>query len=292
MGFPMLRRYFEDEIYVWRTNVLQPLPPLPAKQTSVNFEDLKTHPSGIVKGVSSVGTTAEKSPSPYLIFPIDLDVSIEEMESLRSFFIDGGFWLYPDSDEDEGFLVTYSPNEFRPAPLSSGRFLIQGQLIQIGNQVAPTDTVTTTLQIPHLSYSQQFRANAALSLANNETYFTFPRPESDTSDWTLLDAHVVKHQTQYADRHGRILFSWVRSVKRIYRLDFVGVTSDFVDLLLVCVGRRKTRFYPHIGSGVNAETPVAIDTVYPYIDVRVIEQQLNMIYDQGYYTTSITLEEI
>ena len=297
MGFPRCRKYFTDQVYDWTFNILVPLSPLDAKYQCVHLEDLKTHPSGEVIGVCSIGVRVESDPSPYNVFTLDLNVSVSEMEHLRSFFVDGGFWFYPDQEIDEGFLVSYFPSEFRPIPLPNGRFIIQGELAQIGRQDAPNvdtsgDPSVTMLQVPPMPIHQQSRANAALSTINNAQYFTFPRPESSTSDWSLLDAHVIRHEIRYTDRYDRVLFNWVKSVKRVYYLVFESVTREFVDFLLGCVARRKTRFYPNVGANIDATMPIDINPDHRYIDVRVVEQSLDIINHQSNYSTAITLEEL
>ena len=294
MALPLMRKYYSDVSYQWQTDILVPLTPLSARLTRHYFEDLNTHPSGEVVEVASVGIRVDENASPYHVFPLNMNVTPLEMESMRQFFMDGGFWFYPDSDVNEGFLVAYFPSEFSPIPLSNGRFIIQGELAQIGYGAPPRipNQELVPLVVPPLRIQHQFRANAALSGPNNTQYCTFPRPESSESDWSLLDAHIIRHETRYVDRYDRVLFNWVRRVKRLYHLIFEAVTLDFIETLLECTGQRKLRFYPNIGSDVDLSMPVDIDRSQAYINVRVIESQLDIRNDKSLYTTSVTLEEI
>ena len=155
---------------------------------------------------------------------------------MRQFFAAPAFWFFPDSEVNAGYLVTYFPNEFSPSPHSSGRFSIEGELHQLGKQVdIPELNSGTTLEIPNIQYSQQGHITSGISMWTNDKegidsaalaennqlgIYIFPDAESVDSDWTLLDNHIIRHETNYFDRYERLMFNWVRAVKNRYLLHF------------------------------------------------------------------------
>ena len=70
MGFPKSRKLDTSEEYVWEFNVIEPLTPMGLKLHRRYFEDLNTHPSGEVVGISSVGTRELDNPSAQLDFSV------------------------------------------------------------------------------------------------------------------------------------------------------------------------------------------------------------------------------
>ena len=305
MGYPQFRKLESDTLYTWEFNILEPLAPIVTKMHRRYFDDLKEHPSGQVVGLSSVGTRVQDTPSAQLVFPLQLDLSIEQTEAMREFFSDSAFWFFPDSDVDIGYLVTYFPREFSPQPTANARFLVTGSLVQIEKRVIHIEGISTDLDIPLIQYTQQGNIRSGISLWLNDSLvdrnvhaiYIFPESESEGSDWTLLDNHFIRHETNFIDRYDRILFNWVRAIKQRYRLEFRAIDEDFMQKLVRFCAQRYGRFYP------NVDTRLADDTLTDYIippygsglsfmNVRVVEPELPINFYNGFYDTTITLEEI
>ena len=313
MGFPQCRKLNDDTIYTWDFSILEPLAPIRTKMHRRYFDDLKEHPSGRIVGLSSVGTRAHEFPSSQLVFPLSLDLTLEQTEALSEFFSDSAFWFFPDSDIDVGYLTTYFPREFSPQPTPNARFLVTGSLVQIDKRVLNIESVSTDLDIRAIQFSQQANVRSGISLWINDNehidndgalldrnvhaIYIFPESEAQGSDWTLLDNHFVRHETNFIDRYDRILFNWVRAVKKRYTLNFRTIDEDFMQKLVRFTAQRYGRFY------TNVDTRLADDTLtdyilppygadLPYINVRVVEPELPINYYNELYDTTITLEEI
>lgn len=313
MGYPQFRKLNADTIYTWDFNILEPLPPIRTKMHRRYFDDLKEHPSGQVIGLSSVGTRVQDTPSAQLVFPLQLDLSIEQTEAMREFFSDSAFWFFPDSDVDIGYLVTYFPRDFSPQPTDNARFLITGSLVQIEKRVIHIEGVSTDLDIPAVQYEQQANIRSGISLWINDNegidndgslvdrdihaIYIFPEAESEGSDWTLLDNHFIRHETNFIDRYDRILFNWVRAIKQRYRLNFRAIGEDFMQKLVRFTAQRYGRFYPNVDARL-ADDDLTDYIIPPYgsnlafMNVRVIEPELPINFYNGFYDTTITLEEI
>ena len=259
MGYPKFRKYWTDDVYVWDFNTLEPLAPLRSKVNRQSFENISQHPSGFIVNTSSVGSRVNTHPVQSQRFLLQLDVLTEQMYILLSFFKEGAFWFYPDDDIDEGYLVTFSPRDIRPEPTPSVRWIISGELIQIGRDIPPFDDTMEEVLEPYLPIQQQINVISGLSYVHpdNDEYislFTFEEPESEESDWSALDFHIIRHETNYTDRYERMLFNWVRKVKNIYFMMFRGVSQTFVDKLVKFVSHRKGRFYPSTVPNIDKGT--------------------------------------
>ena len=314
MGYPKFRKIRTDEEYTWDFNILEPLAPIRTKAYRRYFEDLKDHPSGSIVGISSVGTRVFDFATSQLVFPLQLDLTVEQTESVRQFFVDGAFWFFPDEDMNVGYLVSYFPREFAPQPTPNGRFIVTGTLVQLGKQTINTDGAPgTDITVILPQYIQQSTLTSGISLwindkemindvdlldeVNNHAIYIFPEPESPGSDWTLLNNHFIRHETNYIDRYDRILFNWVRSIKQRYRLTFEAIGVDFIQKLARFVGQRYGRFYPVVNTSLADDT--LTDFILPpntaglsFINVRIIDQELQVEHENRYYNTTITLEEI
>ena len=315
MGFPKCRKIDTNEEYIWEFDILEPLTPIRFKMHRRYFENLNTHPSGKVIGVSSVGTRDGDYPSAQLFFSLEIEVTAKQCEQLRQFFTAPAFWFFPDSDADPGYLVTYFPNEFSPSPHPNGRFFIQGELQQLGRAAIYVDnlqTIVDELEIPNLQYSQQSHITSGISMWTNDResidseasmsdnqlgIYIFPETETSDSDWVLLDNHIIRHETNYRDRYDRLMFNWIRSVKRRYLLHFDFIDKDFVQKLIRFVGMRKGRFYPNVNTSLADDTltdfilPPHTEGI-PYKNVRVIDADLPVEHGGGYYSAYLTFEEI
>ena len=313
MGFPKFRKINTNEEYIWEFNILEPLTPIRFKMQRRYFENLNTHPSGKVVGVSSVGTRDFDYPSSQLFFPLNMEVTVKQCEQLLQFFSASAFWFFPDSEVNIGYLVTYFPNEFSPSPRPSSRFLIEGELQQLGRSVnRPEIDTGIELEISNIQYSQQSYITSGISMWTNDKegidseastddnqlgIYILPESESLDSDWILLDNHIIRHETNYFDRYGRLMFNWVRSVKRRYLLHFDFVDEDFIQKLSRFVGMRKGRFYPIVDTSLADDTltgfilPPQTEGI-PYMNVRVIDVGLPVEHGGGYYSAYLTFEEI
>lgn len=343
MGFPKFRKVNEDIVYTWDFNISEPLPPLVSRLNKEAFENICQHPSGFTVANASVGTRVDTHAVSNNRFFVDVTVSTSEMEIFRQFFLEGSFWFYPDSDVDEGNLVVFMPRDFRPEPAPNATWNIQGELVEIGRDTAPNvdDAMTSEMDKPFVQIVQQDNAISGLSYIyednpERDAIFTFVYEPLETSDWTVLDAHIIRHETNYTDRHGRMLFNWVRRVKKMYFIVFDAIDEDFIKKLAGFISCRKGRFYPKVvnnikrgdwdsatvyarGDGVindddchisiqdnNANNEPPDDTywvlqeegilVYPpktdYINVQIVEKELHVVSQGGFFSTSITLEEI
>ena len=313
MGYPKCRKFESNEEFVWSFSVREPLTPINRRLDRTYFETLNQHPSGIVKGVSSIGTRVFDYPTSQLTFPISLDVSIEQALILREFFTASAFWFYPDQDVDVGYLVTYYPTDFSPKPLGELRFEIEGELVQLHRRVLSGDSVMAVpIDIETTQYVQQPYVTSGISLwlydkemidTAQETpdtrygIYIFPEYESHESDWTLIDLHKIRHETNYHDRYERLMFNWVRSIKRRYLLYFDGINADFMQKIVRFVGQRKGRFYPNINPRLADTTHT--DFVLPLnsydvpsVNVRVVELDLQIEQEKERYSTFFTMEEI
>ena len=313
MGYPKCIKFGSSEEFVWSFSVLEPLTPIRLKMDRSYFETLSQHPSGIVKGVSSVGTRVFDYPTSQLTFPINLDVGIEQTMILREFFTSSAFWFFPDQDIDTGYLVTFFPNDFSPKPLGENRFGIEGELVQLGKQTLNVDGIAgipLTVAPPAISQQAYVRSGFSLWLYDKEGIDTeqempdtrygiyiFPEQESPSSDWTIVDLHKVRYETNYHDRYERIMFNWVRSIKNRYLLYFDGIDSDFIQKIVRFVGQRRGRFYPTVNTNLADST--FTDWIFPpdsyripSVNVRVIELDLQIEQEKGRYSTFFTLEEI
>ena len=256
MANPKTRRYDTDEEYVWTFNTLEPVVHLPTKLNSESFENISQHPSIFIVNTSSVGSRVSTHPVQNKRWKIDVDLTTEQMYILLSFLTEGAFWFYPDADDDEGYLVTCFPNDIRPTPLDSGRWLFDCEFIQVGREIAPTDTMTIPIEEETLPHTQQEFIVSGLSYVfsdrfDREALFTFPVSETPVSDWSLLNLHKIRHETNYSDRHNRLVFNWVRKVKRLFYFEFEGVDREFVQMLSNFISFRQGKFYTSIKPNVN-----------------------------------------
>lgn len=314
MGFPKCRKLTGDITYEWTFNLIEPIAPIEERIYRRPFDDLKDHPSGRIIGLSSVGTRVQDYPSHQLVFPLQLDLSADQTEALRQFFSDSAFWFFPDSDIDIGYLVSYFPKDFQPEPTASARFILSGGLVQLDKRILNLGSSTSTpIDIPDLQYDQQATVRSGISLwindkelidndgalvtGNTHAIYAFPEPEVDGSDWTLLNNHFIRHETNYIDRRDRILFNWVREVKNRYRFIFRAINGPFLQKLLRFTAQRIGRFYPAINDAFLDDTlteyilPPNGDDLH-FVNVRVVEPELEVEYYNGLYDTIITFEEI
>ena len=317
MGYPRFRKFVGDNQYTWDFNILEPLAPIQSKVYRRYFDDLKQHPSGQVVGMSSVGTRVQDQPLSQLVFPLSLDLSIEQTDIMQQFFRDGAFWFFPDSDIETGYLVTYFPREFTPQPSENARFTISGGLVQLSKHTIIIDTGAdgTEIEASAIQYDQQPNVRSGISLwindrelidddefirnPNTHAIYMFPEDEGEQkgSDWTLLDNHFVRHETNFIDRYDRILFNWVRSIKLRYRLNFRAIGEDFIQKLIRFTAQRYGRFYPIVNPSLADDTltdyiipPNGYDL--PFVNVRIVDDELDINYYNRFYDTTITLEEI
>ena len=313
MGYPKCRKFQSTEEFVWSFSVLEPLTPITHRLSRSYFETLSQHPSGIVKGVSSVGTRVFDYPTAQLTFPINLDVSIEQAIILREFFTESAFWFFPDQDIDIGYLVVYQPSDYSPKPLGELRFGIEGELVQLHRRTLNVDGIPgDPVNVDTSQFVQQpyVRSGISLWLYDKERIdLTQPMPdarygiyilpvfESPESDWTLINLHKVRHETNYYDRYERIMFNWVRSTKNRYLLYFDGIDAGFMQKIIRFVGQRKGRFYPNVNP--NLVDSMFTDFIFPldsydvpYINVRVVELDLQIEQEKERYSTFFTMEEI
>lgn len=317
MGLPRFQKLIGDEQYTWNFNILEPVAPISTKIYRRYFDDLKEHPSGNVVGISSVGTRVHDQPTAQLVFPLNLDLSVEQTEIMQYFFQDGAFWFFPDEDIATGHLVTYFPREFTPQPISNARFIVSGGLVQLSRYTITVEAGTSGTEIVNApsQYDQQPNVRSGISLwindrelvnnngdllaSNTYVIYAFPEDEGETegSDWTLLDNHFIRYETNYIDRYDRILFNWVRSVKLRYRLNFRAIREDFMQKLIRFCSQRYGRFYPVITPSITDDTLTDYiippnGSNIPFINVRVVEPELDFEYYNEFYDTTITLEEI
>ena len=313
MGYPKCRKFGSNEEFVWSFSVREPLTPINRRLDRTYFETLNQHPSGIVKGVSSIGTRVFDYPTSQLTFPINLDVSIKQALILREFFTASAFWFFPDQDVDVGYLVTHYPTDFSPKPLGELRFEIEGELVQLHRRtISVAGRPSLPVTVDNDMYTQQPYTNPGFSMwlydkemidvaqpTPDSRYgiYIFPEYESHESDWTLIDLHQIRHETNYHDRYERLMFNWVRSIKCRYLLYFDGINADFMQKVVRFVGQRKGRFYPNINMRLADSTytdfilpPDSYDV--PSVNVRVIELDLQIEQEKGRYSTFFTMEEI